>query len=86
MILFSLLKNFNENYIGEKDSWKWYWQINNIIDKNVNDILFLKKKKIILTKILMKFIFERKILENAIDKENNIVNVNDIYVQNIGPV
>ena len=34
----------------------------------------------------MKFIFERKILENAIDKENNIVNVNDIYVQNIGPV
>ena len=38
------------------------------------------RKKILLTKIVMKITLERKILENYIGKENNIIdkNVNDI--------
>ena len=60
------------------------------------------RKQIILTKPLIKITLERKILENAIGKENNIIdkNVNDIWffeekkdiidkninVQNIGHV
>ena len=45
---------------------------NNVIDKNVNDIWFLKEKK--------RFTLERKILGNDIGKENSVIdkNVNDI--------
>ena len=43
---------------------------------------FWRRKKILLTKIVMKITLERKILENYIGKENNIIdkNVNDIWL------
>ena len=54
---------------------------NNIIDKNANDIWFLKEKKDNIDKKSIQIILERKILENDIGKENNIIdkNVNDIW-------
>ena len=47
-----------------------------IIDKNVNDIWFLKEKKDNIDKKLRQITLERNILKNYIGKENNIIDKN----------
>ena len=95
MIMFTKGQNLKDSWKRKKYYWqKHYWKLlwrerflkmilaKKTISLTKTSMIFdsWRRKKILLTKIVMQITLERKIFENDIDKENNIVekNVKDI--------